>query len=61
MVDRTCSWIGPTGLIGVQYRSDRYDKFQHTLRIWFPYITHGISLVFEHFGFVKITMLYPSL
>jgi hypothetical protein len=60
-MDRTCSWIGQTGLTGVQYRSDRYDRFQHILRIWFSYITHGISLGFEHIGFMKITILHPSL
>jgi hypothetical protein len=59
--DRTSSWIGPTGLTGVQYRSDQCDRFQHTLGIWFPYITHENYLGFEHFGFVKITILHPSL
>jgi hypothetical protein len=42
-------------------RSDRCDRFQYTLGIWFPYITHGNYLGFEYFGFVKITMLHPSL
>jgi hypothetical protein len=42
-VDQTYSWIGPTGLTVVQCRSDRYDRFQHTLRIWLPYITHENS------------------
>jgi hypothetical protein len=45
---RTSSWIGPTG---VQYRYNRCDRFQHTLGIWFPYITHGNYLGFEHFSF----------
>jgi hypothetical protein len=31
------------------------------LEFWFPYITLEISLCFEHFSFVKITMLLPSL
>jgi hypothetical protein len=60
-MDRTCSGTGPTSLTGMQYQSDWYDRIQHALKIWFPYITVVISLSFEHFSFVKITMLHPSL
>jgi hypothetical protein len=51
----------PDLLLDRSNRSDRYDRFQHTLGIWLPYITHGVYLGFEHFGFVKITMLHRSL
>jgi hypothetical protein len=60
-MDQTCSRTGTTGLTGVRYRSDQSDRFHHTPRIWFTPITLEISLGFEHFGFVKITMLHPSL
>jgi hypothetical protein len=33
-MDQTCSWIGQIGRTSVQYRSDWYDRFQHTLGIW---------------------------
>jgi hypothetical protein len=46
----TSSLIGPTGVTDFC-----------SLGIWFPYITHGNHLGFEHFSFVKNTMLHPSL
>jgi hypothetical protein len=52
---------GPDLLLDRSNWFDWYDRFQYTLGIWFPYITHEISLGFDHFGFVKITMLHPSL
>jgi hypothetical protein len=52
---------GPDKLLERSNRSDWCDRFQHTLGIWFPYITHGNYLGSENFGFVKITMLHPTL
>jgi hypothetical protein len=50
-----------TDLTDVQYQSGQLDIFSTLLEFYFPYITLGISMGFEHFGFVKITMLHPSL